>query len=73
MSNVHIRQVEDEHGDLVDLEYYHHSCAPAEVLGWPAPGEVDYPVFCAKCERRVYEVPLTSWGQQQFNQSLQEG
>ena len=38
MSNVHIRQIEDARGDLVDLEYYHHGCAPADVPGWPAPG-----------------------------------
>jgi len=62
MSNVHILQVEDARGDLVDLVYYHHGCAPADVLGWPAPEAIDYPVYCEACGDRVEEVPLTDEG-----------
>lgn len=62
MANVHIRQVEDARGDLVDLLYWHHECSPADVLGWPAPEALDYPVYCEGCDNRIYEVPLTDEG-----------
>lgn len=62
MSNVHIKHIEDSNGDLVDLEYFHHSCSPPDVLDWPAPEAVDYPVYCAGCEKRIDEVPLTEEG-----------
>jgi hypothetical protein len=66
MSNVHIEFVEDKDGDLVDMFYYHHSCAPEEVLGWPCPEAVDYPVYCERCKKRIYEVPLTEWGEREY-------
>jgi hypothetical protein len=68
MSNVHIRMVEAANGDLIDLVYYHHDCAPTGVLGWPAPEELDYPVYCAGCGRRVYEVPLTREGRAEYTE-----
>jgi hypothetical protein len=70
MSNVHIRTVEDARGDLVDLVYYHHGCAPADVPGWPAPEAIDYPVYCAECGERVEEVPLTDAGREYEEESL---
>jgi hypothetical protein len=77
MSNVHIEMVEDRNGDLIDLIYYHHGHAPEDVLGWPAPESVDYPVYCGDgsrepsdprsgCGERVYEVPLTSYGEAEY-------
>jgi hypothetical protein len=77
MSNVHIRMVEDSRGDLVDLIYYHHEHAPADVPGWPAPESVDYPVYCgdaqrepdspeAGCGERILEVPLTRYGELEY-------
>lgn len=60
MSNVHIQFHEDSNGDLVDITYYHHSCSPADVLGWPAPESVDYPVYCGHCTERIHEVPLAT-------------
>lgn len=62
MANVHIRTIEDARGDLVDLEYFHHGCAPADVLGWPCPEALDYAVYCKACDERIYEVPLTTEG-----------
>ena len=66
MSNVHIEMVEDARGDLVDLVYYHHGCAPADVPGWPSPEAIDYPVYCAACGARVEEVPLTEDGEREY-------
>ena len=60
-ANVHIRSIEDASGDLVDLEYFHHSCSPSDVLGWPAPESLDYPVYCEACGDRV-AVGLTDDG-----------
>lgn len=73
MSNVHIRFIEDFDGSLVDIEYYHHSCAPRDVLGWPAPEAVDYPVFCSDpdCNMQIDEVPLTEYGIQ-YQQEMKE-
>ncbi len=61
MSNVHVIMIEDYRGDLIDIEHYHHSCAPPEAKEWPAPESVDYPVFCVKCEKVILEIPLSSW------------
>lgn len=83
MSNVHIQMVEDRSGDLVDLIYYHHSHAPAGVLGWPAPESVDYPVYCgdpsadptderAGCGDRIEEVPLTRDGRVTYGELYPE-
>lgn len=66
MSNVHIQTVEDLNGDLVDLIYYHHGCAPDDVPGWPAPGSVDYIVHCEECGERIEEVPLTEEGRREL-------
>lgn len=65
MSNVHIRTIEDDHGDLVDLQYFHHGCAPDDVPGWPAPEAVDYPVHCEACGDRIESVPLTAYGERE--------
>lgn len=73
MSAVHIRLVDDEQGDLVDLIYFHHECSPADVLGWPAPEPTDAPRYCgdpsswphdseAGCGKRIEAVPLTRYG-----------
>jgi hypothetical protein len=62
MANVHIRMIEDANGNLIDVEYFHHSCAPRDVKGWPAPESVDYPVYCADCGMRMHAVPLTDAG-----------
>lgn len=69
MSNVHIEFVEDRNGDVEDILYYHHACAPANVKGWPAPEAVDSPVYCARCKRRIHEVPLTEWGEREYEES----
>ena len=61
MSNVHIEFVEDQEGDLVDVIYYHHSCAPEYAKGWPAPEGVDYEVYCESCGERIMEVPLNEY------------
>lgn len=56
---------EDSTGDVVDLDYWHGFCAPAEVRSkgaWPCPEAIDYPVYCPGCERRVVDVPLTDAG-----------
>lgn len=66
MSNVHIQHIEDGNGDLVDILYYHHYCAPANVPSWPAPEALDYPVYCAACESAIDAVPLTEYGQAAF-------
>jgi len=71
MANVHIRMIEDANGDLVDLEYFHHSCAPDDVPGWPAPEAVDYEVYCAECGLIVDAVPLTDWGVTMKRQAAQ--
>jgi len=55
MSNVHIRMVEDENGDLVDMIYFHHGCAPADALGWPAPERLGQVVTCGECDEIVKE------------------
>jgi hypothetical protein len=72
--------VEDERGDLVDLVYFHHAHAPADVAGWPAPEATDHPVFCGGdaaywerpgapgCGERIHEVPLTEWGQREYGE-----
>lgn len=62
MSNVHIVEVEDSQGDLIDLEYYHHSCAPSYSGEWPAPFSVDSPVWCLGCGKPILEIPLTNEG-----------
>lgn len=67
MSNVHITQIEDANGDLVDLRHFHHACAP--IMGapeWPAPEAVDYPIYCAGCGDRIEEVPLTDAGREAY-------
>lgn len=63
MSNVHIEFIEDEKGDLVDIKYFHHFCSPENLLDWPAPESLDYPVYCEKCKERIFEVPLTVDGE----------
>lgn len=63
MSNVHVEFEEDRNGDLVDVLYYHHSCAPENAKGWPAPEALDYPVYCSGCGERVEEMPLTEEGE----------
>lgn len=65
MSNVHMEYIEDRDGDVVDVNYYHHSCAPMDVLDWPCPEAVDFPIYCANCHRRIHEVPLTEWAKMQ--------
>jgi len=69
MSNVHIEFIEDTNGDVEDILYYHHSCAPEDVKGWPCPEAVDSPVYCARCRRRIHEVPLTEWGEREHEKS----
>jgi hypothetical protein len=69
MSNVHIEFIEDTNGDVEDILYYHHSCAPEDVKGWPCPEAVDSPVYCARCRRRIHEVPLTEWGEREYEES----
>lgn len=80
MSAVHIQPVTDDAGELVDLIYYHHEHAPADVPGWTTwPESIDYPVHCgdgradladprAGCGERVYEVPLTRYGQAEYGE-----
>ena len=62
MSNVHVILDEDTNGDLVDIEYFHHACAPSGAKEWPAPESIDYPVYCGSCGERVEEVPLSDYG-----------
>jgi len=62
VSNVHVIHIEDANGDLVDIEYFHHGCAPEEAKEWPAPEAIDYPVYCKVCGQRVEAVPLTEDG-----------
>jgi len=62
VSNVHVILDEDTNGDLVDIEYFHHACAPAGAKEWPAPEPIDYPVYCGECSGRVEEVGLTDDG-----------
>lgn len=75
--------IEDASGDLVDLIYYHHGCAPDDVAGWPAPESVDSPVYCgdpampgddprAGCWLLVDEVPLTAYGEAERAQWMTE-
>lgn len=67
MSNVHVTQIEDGNGDLVDLRHFHHGCAP--VMGtaeWPAPEAVDYPVYCDGCGERIEAIPLTEYGRAEY-------
>lgn len=77
MSNVHIREINDANGDLVDLQYFHHSHAPDDVPGWPAPESVDYPVYCGAntsgvidsgCGERIHEVGLTRAGREAYGE-----
>jgi hypothetical protein len=68
MTNVHIRHIQDAAGDLVDLEYYCHTCGiQHRVPGWPAPEAIDYPVFCSDCGL-LLDVPLTLDGQIEFQE-----
>lgn len=66
MSNVHIIFEEDNHGDLIDIYYFHHGCASSEAKEWPAPESVDYPVYCAECSERIHSVPLTDEGERLY-------
>jgi hypothetical protein len=68
MSNVHVIHIEDANGDLVDIESYHHGCAPANALGWPAPEAVDYPVYCDECGERIEAIPLTDYGRAEYDE-----
>ena len=62
MSNVHIQFIEDKDGDVVDMLYYHHGCAPEGILGWPNPEALDYVAHCATCLRVMDAIPLTEHG-----------
>jgi len=68
MCNVHVEFIEDRDGDVEDILYYHHSCAPSYAKGWPCPEALDYPVYCDKCGERIYEIPLTDWGKREYGE-----
>jgi hypothetical protein len=70
MSNVHVVFMEDENDDLYDIKYYHHECAVKEAFEFPAPEAIDYPVYCEVCEERIYDVPLTEYGEQYLQELL---
>lgn len=58
MSNYYLDLIEDPNGDLVDIAYYHHFCAPAELKakgGWPCPEWPDYSVYCEGCKEVIHE------------------
>ena len=58
MSNYYLDFHEDTAGNLVDIDYYHRPCAPAELVakgGWPCPEWPDYSVYCAGCGEMVHE------------------
>lgn len=72
MSNVHIKLIEDENtGDVYDALYWHHGCAPEDVLGWPAPEALDYMVFCEGCGYVIEAVPLTKYGEDMHKRETQ--
>lgn len=66
MSNVHLVFIEDGYGDLIDIEHYHHSCAPTKANPWPNPEPSDYPIFCVECLERIETIPLTSEGLKEY-------
>jgi hypothetical protein len=68
MANVHIQQIEDRNGDLVELVYFCHTCGiDRGVPGWPAPESLDYNVYCADCGL-VLLIPLTLDGQREMQE-----
>lgn len=54
MTNVHLDLIEDEKGDLVDIDYYHHHCA-GNLADWPSPQFPDYAVYCKGCDGLIYD------------------
>ncbi len=57
MSNYYLDMIEDSNGDLVDIDYYHRSCASEELKNkgsWPCPEWPDYNVYCAGCKEIIY-------------------
>ncbi len=60
MSNYYLEFVEDSQGDLVDVLYFHRSCASDELkaLGsWPCPEfSPDYSTYCAGCDECINAV-----------------
>lgn len=52
---IYLLSIEDKSGDLVDQEWYHASCAPADADRYPGGAETDYDVHCAGCGELLWK------------------
>jgi hypothetical protein len=52
MTTVYMKHIDNEYGDIIDLELYHFACAPMEADAYPA-YESDDCRYCDECNERL--------------------